>query len=607
MVAWVILLAACGARQTSTVLSPVGDKGVGRQMQSQSQGPLSVSGLVTRIKSSTNFVFQTGSPHGLVPVSYTQSQVAPAGNSISVSQNVTVQGAFDSQGHLAASAVTIDPISGTVTTVKSSTEFVYQTGAPRALVPVNYSESVVIPAGKTISVGQTVSVIGEFDAKGHLSATNVSISGVTGPGPYHIATWANDLYFSEGSLANPAQVSKYVSYAESGLNNSKALDDCKSFPGTCKSVYYFDPSDVYFSTTCPYAPDAAIIAAASENWFVHQQGYTDSAHRVNGVMHQNCNGTTLQIPIWTTNDGSASVQAWWNAELQNNADGFDLGFMDDTQSRVVDQYYYRSGGGCLPWPSLCSTTQEVTDDASVRAGHVSFVNAMTHRNGQPWKFAFNSLNFDGQQVSVSVQLLTATSRFVAGVCEGCAISNGRIEAQNYSRILDTMNAVNATPGAFILHSTDRAPNGSSTEISERLITTGLVWLGYSEGHTIAWPDLEDSSQSLAVWPEDLLYPSDPIQTMGSGSNDLQVIPGVWRREFRSCYQAGVPLGPCAALVNSTSNGVVVQASWLTQAYGHIVSLTGGDIISGGSASVSSAAFQPGTTAIPASGALLLAN
>jgi hypothetical protein len=336
-------------------------------------------------------------------------------------------------------------------------------------------------------------------------------------------------------------------------------------------------------------------------------GFTDAGHRVNGVISQNCNGTTVSVPVWTTNDGSVNVQAWWNNELQSNADQFDVGFMDDTQSRVVDQYYYRSGGGCLPWPSLCSTTQEVPDDPTVRAGHASFANAITHRDGTPWQLVFNSLNFDGQQVSVSLDLFAASSHFIGGVCEGCAISNGRVQTSNYSRILNTMNAVNAIPAAFILHSTDSAPNGSASQIFERDVTTGLIWLGYSQGHTVVWPDLEDTSSSLAVWPEDLIYPASPVQTMVSGAGDLQVATGVWRREFKKCYQSGVFFGRCAAIVNANSNSVAIPKSWLSQSYAHTVTITGGDQISGGSATVTGGTFQPGVTTVPAGGAVLLAQ
>lgn len=504
-----------------------------------------------------------------------------------------------------ASQVTL---AGTVTAVLSSEKFVYQTGSPHGAVPVLYSESMVVPKNGQIAVGSRVSVVGKFNSNGTLSASSVTIgsSGGGGGGTYHIAVWVNDLYGGEGSKASGADVSKYASYAESGFGNSKAADDCTSSSG-CKSVLYFDPSKVYASARCPFMPDALVLQASSEGWFVHQKGYSDKGHRVNGKYQQDCLGSTISIPVYEPNDAVAGVQAWWRTKLQSDADNYDVFFMDDTQATVPDQYYFTSGGGCLPWPSLCTTTQEVPNDTAVVSGHAHFVDALNHRNGQAMQFAFNSLNFDGNNVSSGLSVFNASARFVAGICEGCAVSNGRIYGSNYIRILDTMNAIRATQGAFVLHSTDSAGSGSSTQIFERVLTTGLVWLGYEAGHTVAWPDLEDHSTNLAVWPEDLLFPSSPIQSMTSGAGDLQVASGVWRREFRTCYQKGTSFGRCAAIVNSNSGTRTVASGWLSQNYSHIIEVSGGDVLSGGNASVSGTAFRPGSTTVPPYGALLIAE
>jgi hypothetical protein len=384
------------------------------------------------------------------------------------------------------------------------------------------------------------------------------------------------------------------------------VDDCRAHPGTCKSVFYFDPNKVYYSTKCPTI-DSEVVSAASESWYVHQSGYTDAAHRVNGQHQQPCDGSTISIPVWATNDGVSGVQSWWRSDLQSNADAYDIMFMDDTQAKVNDQYYFNSGGGCLPWPSKCITTEEVPSDSDVIAGHASFVNSINHRNGQPMQFAFNSMHFDGQSVSVTMPLFSASPRFTIGVCEGCAVSFGTLTTSNYVRLLNTMAAINKTAGAFVLCSTDSASSGSSMQILERLVTTGLIWLGYSEGHTVAWPDLEHSTSKLAVWPEDLIYPSGPVQTMSSSADDIQVASGVWRREFTKCYQAGKFIGRCAAIVNSTGSTVTVQASWLKQSYGHVVTLSGGDVLSGGSANITNTKFSAGSTKVPAEGASLLAQ
>ena len=66
-------------------------------------------------------------------------------------------------------------VGGTVTEIVSSIEFVYQTGYPHGYVPVLYSESMVVPSGTKIKVGQEVSVTGSFNSKGQLVATSVTV------------------------------------------------------------------------------------------------------------------------------------------------------------------------------------------------------------------------------------------------------------------------------------------------------------------------------------------------------------------------------------------------------------------------------------------------
>ena len=39
-------------------------------------------------------------------------------------------------------------------------------------------------------------------------------------------------------------------------------------------------------------------------------------------------------------------------------------------------------------------------------------------------------------------------------------------------------------------------------------------LGYAPGHTVSWSDLETNNNNLAVWPEEGIVPTQPIQSMG---------------------------------------------------------------------------------------------
>ena len=147
-------------------------------------------------------------------------------------------------------------------------------------------------------------------------------------------------------------------------------------------------------------------------------------------------------------------------------------------------------------------------------------------------------------------------------------------------------------------------------------------LGYSPGHLVDWADLERGSNNLAVWPEEGIYPTAPVQSMGTpggsnclagtgdvcssgGHNDLQLVPGVYRREFAACYDQKVAIGACATIVNTTAAPVIVASSWLTGSYAHQVTFNGGDVQSGGRISPTGATFTPGTTTVGAQDAILL--
>lgn len=301
------------------------------------------------------------------------------------------------------------------------------------------------------------------------------------------------------------------------------------------------------------------------------------------------------------------MQAWWRAYLRANANAWDMFFVDQEPMDLKDATSFHSGGGCAPQPTYCTSTQELPDDAAVVAGHENFVNAMSYSDGSAMHFIYQQA-FPQRTRTLDLTALVATSRFVGVTCEGCITNTASIVVpNNYALFLNEMAAVTADNDQFLIIADGDAAPGSATEILQRLATTGIVWLAYSEGHTIVQPNLERYTDNLAIWPEDLIYPSQPLQTMVSGASDLQVASGVWRREFKTCYQKGSFFGRCAAIVNSNSSSVTVQASWLTQSYKHAITLSGGDVLSGGTARVGTTSFLPGVTTVQSGGAVLLAQ
>lgn len=392
-----------------------------------------------------------------------------------------------------------------------------------------------------------------------------------------------------------------VSFAQNEGSN-KPVADCHSGIHACKAVFYMRPYAIVNSSpsACSEHPDVNVMAAASESWFVHLSGYSDSAHRVYGKDPRGCT-------IWAMDPNTSAMQSWWLNYLRSKANNYDLMFIDMSPMSLGNATYFYSGGGCSPWPHVCLSTQELPNDAAVVAARVNFVSALNYRNGSPM-FAYYQQAYPTSTEMDDLTALAATTRLEGVTCEGCIATWATpVHPANYKPYLDEMAAVIAGGDTFYVISDGSSPTGSATQTLQRLVTTGFIWLAYKEGQTIVQPNLESATNNLAIWPEDLIYPSQPVQTMISGSADLQVSSGVWRREFKTCYQASRFFGRCAAILNSTSSTITVRSSWLTQSYQHVVSLSGGDVLSGGTATVAVTPFTPNVTTVAPGAALLLSQ
>ncbi len=408
-----------------------------------------------------------------------------------------------------------------------------------------------------------------------------------------------DEYWSQGENATSAQVQQYVTYAEGGLGNGKAASDCSGSNG-CSSVFYLDPNLIYDSAQCPISGDAQFVNASSESWYVHLSGYSDFAHRVQGTDTQSCGGASISIPVYVAYQGNPAVQAFYESYLQQNADAWGYYLMDDTSWTLLDQMYGPSGGMCPGnTNNWCTTTQELPNDAAVVAEHGALANALTHVNGSPMKFFTNGLDTTPSEEA------GASPNFVGGLCENCVVDEGSLRTSMYATVLTQEALATAAGLAFVQINDGDSASGSSAQIAQRLVTIAVAWLGYSEGHTVVDENLEDTTTNLPIWPEEMLYPTQPVESMVSSANDIAVTSNVWRREFAACYLNEVSIGPCAAIVNGNSSSVTVASSWLQQTYGHVIGLSGGDAFSGGSVLLQSSTFTPNVTTIGAGEAVLL--
>jgi hypothetical protein len=416
--------------------------------------------------------------------------------------------------------------------------------------------------------------------------------------PSHVETWALD-DCGEGSTTPSALVRAWASYVETNCGPggvAKALTDCHSGGAVfCNVIQYLDTNWIYQQGSPPYSE---FSQAAAESWYQHLPG---SGARVQ---------TSGYGGGYLINQNNAGVQSFFQGYVRSHYDSADGLMMDDQSSGLSTQLYYSTCG--------CKTTAQAASDSTLRTGHESMSAAMTHSSGQPFVQIDNTLPAN-PYLPQGLDMLNKGG--VHGLLkEGSPEYNGQLDPF-YSTLLDEIAYVATETSSFVVP-LSYGHAGASTQQQSRRVQAATILLGYSPGHLVSWADLNQGSNDLSVWPEQGIYPTQPVQSMGApggsgclagtgnvcssgGHNDLQVAPGVYRREFAACYDQGTAIGPCASIVNTTASPVTVASSWLTNSYAHQVTFNGGDVQAGGTINTSGAAFTPGSTTAGAQDGLLL--
>jgi hypothetical protein len=437
------------------------------------------------------------------------------------------------------------------------------------------------------------------------SGTGTGGSGSTAPWAVqpHTETWAYDDCANGGSSAASALVRSWVTYAEANCGpggDSKALADCHAGGSVgCDVIQYLDTNWIYPNGSPTWG---SFSAAAAQSWYQHTPG-----SQTNKILSTGYGGGYL------INQGSGAVQSFFQNYVRSNYGSEDGLMMDDQSPSLGAQLYYSSCG--------CSTTDEVSSDAGLQAAHAAMAGAMTRANGQRYLQIDNSLPPNPYQPQ-GLGMLSQSTNVQGLIAEGEPEYNGTLDPY-YSTLLDQIAYVAHQASGFVVP-LSYGDAGASYQQQSRRVQEATILLGYAPGRLVDWADLEQGSSDLAVWPEEGIYPTSPVQTMAApggsgclagtgvvcssgGHNSLQVAPGVYRREFGACYDHGVSFGPCAAIVNTTGSPVKVSASWLTHSYSHEVGFSGGDVQSGGSINVAGAPFAANATTVAAKDAILLAS
>ncbi len=448
------------------------------------------------------------------------------------------------------------------------------------------------------SAGIVVALI--IGCAGASASSNGAIAVYSSAAPTHIPTWAFDDGCNGGGTASSTLVRRWLTFAYNncGPTATKALGDCHS-----QGLRYCDVMQ-YMDTDWDYGDEPLPpLRAAPGNWWLHEP-----------APHQS-------TPIYSAQSGGGylirqtdpALQAYFRSYARAQYDADDGLEMDWQAANLASELFGSSCG--------CESTSEISTDANLRAAHQQMSAALTHRGGSHFLQVDNSLA-PNQYEAQGLDMVDASVGVKGLSVEGEPENYGVLDPF-YADLLDQIAYIDYRTSAFLVI-LSRGHAGAAYQPQSRRVTEATMLLGFSPHHLVDWAGLEEGSKSLAVWPEEGIYPSRPLESMGTpggagclagtgylcttgGHNGVEVTAGVYRREFRACYNQGVLFGRCAVVMNTRGSSVVVSGSWLRERYRHEITFRGGDVQSGGKLDLRGARFVAGSTSVPAQDAILLAG
>jgi hypothetical protein len=420
----------------------------------------------------------------------------------------------------------------------------------------------------------------------------------------HVPTWAVDDGCNAGIGVSTALVRQWLTFAQSDCGaggDHKARGDCRS--GAHRYCLVMQYLDTDWSFAQGLVPLAALSGVSKSTWFLHEP-----APNAGSPIYSRFSGGGYLV-----NQADPDVQAFFRSYVRQYFDRDDGLMMDEQSAGLAQELYYSTCG--------CSKTDEIESNRALQNAHRALSAALMHRNGSPFLQVDNSLP-PNPFLPQGFDLIDRRHGVDGLITEGEPMQYGAFDPY-YSTLLDQIAYVESRTRGFVVplsHGTAGAPHLARS----RLVQEGTVLLGYRPGRLVDWADLEQGSPDLSVWPEEGIYPTGPVETMraprgrgclagrgdvctAGGHLSIEVAPGIYRREFRSCYYRGVLFGACAAIVNSTTKRVVAARRWLRLAYSHEIGLVGADVQSGGTVAVHGTPFAPGRSVVPPQDAILLSR
>ncbi|MBV8434317.1 MAG: hypothetical protein JO029_08560, partial [Candidatus Eremiobacteraeota bacterium] len=153
---------------------------------------------------------------------------------------------------------------------------------------------------------------------------------------------------------------------------------------------------------------------------------------------------------------------------------------------------------------------------------------------------------------------------------------------------------------FFCYNNNNGSQYGSGVIALREYIYASFLMSFSPTSSVLWETFYTTPSELHVYPETNIVPMNPVVSAPSDISAL-LSGGLYVREYANCYLSGSNVGPCAAVVNSTTSSTYSMPS-MTYSYHHTMALSGGGSLDGGTVSVTGSA--PPSTVGPETGLVL---
>lgn len=381
--------------------------------------------------------------------------------------------------------------------------------------------------------------------------------------PKHVKTW---LYYGAWDLNKtipPQYMAEHADFAEAADDQPDMVDRFKAARGRF-SVMYTDPMFIPYCIP-PFTPPAGPCKGPIGNGDLPESAWLHGSdgqrlHRSDGYTHQ------FQEILNPASPAARNAYRNFTAAKASRA-RVDAFFADDSGTPL-------KGPDGTPLSGILyrfnAPSVELPDDAR----YISAMRGLFAAAARP--VVINGSDPGTFQPAYGGALIDAPN-VIGEIVEACFLADSLKEPMFGERWRQMANGQIAVTRHRRYAICMQQGDGLKDPL-KRLYGLASWWLTYDPQWSVIAP-VAPGTDGDAVFAEEDVVPTEPLRGTADGGVEAFKAGNVYAREFRRCFQAGVAIGGCAAVVNPTTTAQALPR--LTQTYRSSLSLSSESAYGGG--------------------------